>query len=92
MAHGKIVGSTYYKIEREKDRLRMAGGSWSINLSELDMTKVDTIVFTSEKARYTISTTDALAHGFQRTLGLENKLVVPVKNWKVEYVATRKET
>lgn len=92
MAHGKTINSVYYKMEREKDRLRMGGGSWSINLPELDMTKVDTIVFTSEKARYTISTTDALAHGFQRTLGLENKLVVPVKNWKVEYVATRKET
>lgn len=82
MSHGIVRDGTYYKAEKEKDRLRIGDGSWSINLADVDFKKVDMIVYSSEKARYTITSVDALSHGFERTLGGEIKLVVPVKYWK----------
>lgn len=82
MTHGIVQNRTFWKNEKEKDRLRMGGGSWSINLAEVDFDKVDGIVFCTEKAHYLISVIDAKLHGFERFLGGEPKLVVPVKYWK----------
>lgn len=81
--HGIINHNIYYKKEREKDQLRMGGGAWSINIKEVDFTKIDFIVYQTEKARYVLSTANALAHGFERVLGGEDKLVVPLKHWRV---------
>lgn len=80
--HGIIKDNVFWKKEKERDRLRMGGGSWSINLAEVDLNKVTTIVFCTEKAHYTISAIDAKLHGFERILGDEPKLVVPVQYWK----------
>lgn len=96
MSHGIIKGKVYYKQEKEKDRLRMGGGSWSINLGEVDTNKISTIVFCTELGHYVISSVKALAGGFERTLGGELKLVVPVKYWsyhpKEEADDTSRET
>lgn len=89
MSHGVIHNGTYYKKEKEKDQLRMAGGSWSINLDELDDT-VHTIVFESELNEYTISLIEATIAGFERQLGGELKLIVPLRHWKVSYATPRK--
>lgn len=84
MSHGITRDGIYYKQEKEKDRLRMGGGSWSINYDDVDFSKVETIVLCAEVNHYIISTEEALAHGFERTLGGERKLVVPIKYWKVQ--------
>jgi len=34
--HGLIQDDYYVKKESEKDRLRMSGGAWSINLDEIN--------------------------------------------------------
>lgn len=84
MSHGITRNKIYYKQEKEKDRLRMAGGSWSINYDDVDFSKVETIVFCTEKAHYLISADKALLTGFDRVLGGERKLVVPVKCWTLQ--------
>lgn len=83
MGHGVVKDGVYFKKEKEKDQLRMAGGSWSINLADVDFDKAHTIVFCTDTAHYIISATDAQFHGFERTLGGEEKLVVPLKYWEV---------
>ena len=82
MSHGVIRDGVYFKQEKEKDKLRMGGSSWSINMDELAEKDVHTYVYCTEKAHYIISTLDANEHGFMRILGGERKLVVPVKFWK----------
>lgn len=81
MKHGNLDGSTLVKKEKEKDQLRMGGGSWSINLDELPET-VLMIAYHTEDYQYLISRGDAFAHGFERTLGGERKLIVPLKHWR----------
>lgn len=88
--HGVVIDGIYYKHEKEKDRLRIGGGSWSINRAEILGKDVDTFVFTSEVAKYIITHKDAVKHGFIRTLGGEDKLVVPVRYWE-EKVNVQKE-
>ena len=86
MSHGVVRGDIYYKQENEKDRLRMGGGSWSINYDDVDFDIVETIVFCTDKGHYIISATKALLQGFDRILGGERKLVVPVKHWKFKSI------
>jgi hypothetical protein len=79
--HGIIQENCYIKHEKEKDKLRMAGGAWSINLDEVDVLKVDIVMYITEEYTYTITTEDAMKYGFQRLLGGEIKLVVPERCW-----------
>lgn len=79
---GVLKNGIYTKTEKESGKLRMSGGSWSINLQDLDISKADTIVYETETASYTISTNDARKYGFQIRLGGELKLVIPVKYWE----------
>ena len=81
--HGIVKDGIYFKKEKEKDQLRMSGGSWSINLSEVNLMQVRGVIFCTEKAHYVISPTKALLYGFKRQLGGEEKLVVPLKHWEV---------
>lgn len=84
MSRGKFINGTYIKNEYEKDRLRMAGGSWSINLEDiLDYSSIENVEFRTEAATYRISWERAKKHGFARTLGGEDKLVVPLEFWEV---------
>lgn len=78
--HGMIIGETYIKREKEKDQLRMGGGSWSINLKELKE-HVKKVQFESEKGTYNITLEKAREFGFVRILGGEEKLVVPTGYW-----------
>jgi len=73
---------TYLKREQESQKLRIGGGSWSINLDELPPTAKQ-IKYITEEGTYQISVDDALAHGFERMLGGERKLVVPLGKWKL---------
>ena len=78
-----LDGDTLYKKEKESAKLRMGGGSWSINIDKQDLAKIKTIIYQTEKHKYTISTKDAMEHGFVRILGGEKKLVVGLKYWEI---------
>lgn len=80
---GVLVDDCYTKKEDEANKLRMGGGSWSINLDELP-DEAQTIVYKTPLRTYAIGRDDAFTHGFARNLGGENKLVVPLKFWWVE--------
>lgn len=77
---GTLKDGIYTKHEDEDQKLRMGGGSWSINLDELpEGTQV--IEYITPKTSYVISKGDARRHGFVRVLGGEKKLIVPLKWW-----------
>lgn len=82
MSHGIIKDGVYIKHEDEKQQLRLAGGSWSINMSEIDE-RVTDVKYICGKKTYSITWKDALHFGFLRVLDGEDKLVVPLKNWEV---------
>lgn len=80
MKHGTLKDNVWVKKEQEINRLRLGGGSWSINLDELPesafVIKYETAVDT-----YRITRAQAFDHGFIRVLAGERKLVVPIKYW-----------
>jgi len=73
---------TYTKTEKENAKLRMGGGSWSINLDKIDISKINTIVYETEMHKYTIDVNKAIDVGFIRYLGGEKKLIVPIEYWE----------
>jgi len=79
--HGQIVDRHYRKKEDESQKLRLGGGSWTINLDEIDGKEIDEITLITEKNEYNISYTKAFSNGFIRILQGETKLVVPIKHW-----------
>lgn len=83
--HGfKDKFGNYIKHEDEKNKLRMGGGSWTINLKEVDLSTTPKIGFVTNKGVYRISAEKAIENGFERTLGGERKLVVPIEYWDYE--------
>ena len=84
MSYGKVVGDAYIKNGDENQKLRMGGGSWSINLDEID-DLVKEIVYITKKAKYRIDRETAIAKGFIRNMStngvIESKLIVPIKHW-----------
>ena len=78
---GNIVGKTYVKREKETSLLRLAGGSWTIKIDELEGRDIKQIRFITDAVQYDITIEEAYAFGFERELGGERKLVVPVKHW-----------
>ena len=80
---GNIIGKTYVKREKETSLLRLAGGSWTIKLDELEGKDIEKIRFMTDAVIYDITLEEAFAFGFERWLGGEKKLVVPVKHWKL---------
>lgn len=83
---GLIIKGTYVKNEKEDDKLRLAGGAWTINLDEVDLLKVETVRYITDKNTYTISSEEALKRGFGRVFNGETKLVVPIKFWKIKEI------
>ena len=74
------------KYEKESSKLRMSGGSWTINVEKFPLAKYHTIRYITRQYVYDIDTEDALANGFFKNLGCEKKLVVPIKHWRrIEY-------
>ena len=84
---GYVSGKIYYKHEKEADKLRMGGGSWTINLSWIKM-GVEEVCYITEIGEYRISFPDAVKFGFRRIFQGEEKLVVPCKNWN--FVSSRR--
>ena len=80
MQHGQFSGNVYRKKENENMKLRMGGGSWSINLDEVPKA-AEVVEYVTPQRTYQIRTEDAFAHGFIRILGGERKLIVPLKYW-----------
>jgi hypothetical protein len=80
---GTVVGRVYVKYEKESGKLRMSGGSWSINLADINGKDFDSIKYVTEKSIYEISLEDAFRSGFERVFGGENKLIVPLIKWRV---------
>lgn len=83
---GILNGSIYEKPEDEDQKLRMAGGSWSINLDDLPA-DASIIQFITELETYTITRHKAFKTGFVRVMQGEHKLIVPLKNWDKDTVA-----
>lgn len=83
---GVIKNGIYTKREDEKNKLRMGGGSWSINLDELPK-DTQLIEYITPTDRYVVSMSNAVQYGFIRMLGGEKKLVVPLKHWSKGAVA-----
>lgn len=81
--HFTIIDGVLTKKEKEKDKLRMGGGSWSINLDEINK-EPSSIKYITELTTYTISYADARLRGFIRVLGGEKKLIVPIKYWTTD--------
>lgn len=79
--HGEIDQGVFYKKENENHLLRLAGGSWSINLSELSDKDYQTIVYETHEHRYTITKEEAFIQGFIKNFQGELKLIVPIKYW-----------
>tara|TARA_Y100000590_G_scaffold414070_1_gene510603 strand:+ start:22242 stop:22499 length:258 start_codon:yes stop_codon:yes gene_type:complete len=82
--HGLIDGDMYIKKESEKDKLRMSGGAWTINLDEVNNKEIKNIVYFTERNIYRISYSKAFDKGFIKQLAGELKLIVPLKHWRVE--------
>ena len=82
---GFILNGVYNKNEDEKNQLRMGGGSWTINLTDLTG-EVTLVRYYTGKGMYEIPFYDAVLNGFERTFVTndrsEKKLVVPIKFWK----------
>lgn len=69
------------KYEKESSKLRMGGGSWTINLDQVSLESLTKIVYITNRYRYSILKKGAIQHGWVKLLGGENKLVVPIKFW-----------
>lgn len=83
MKYGTVEGSKLVKHEKESSKLRMGGGSWTINLDTLPEHVTD-IEYVTDKATYRISRSEAFENGFVRILAGEKKLVVPLHFWIYE--------
>jgi len=87
MMHGTVDNGIYIKKESEKGKLRNFSkplGSWTINMDEISNKDIDRIVYFTERYIYRISYKKAFDKGYVKTLAGELKLIVPIKEWKVE--------
>ena len=81
--YGQIEDRHYRKKEDESQKLRLGGGSWTINLDELKDKEIDEITLITRFYEYNISYAKAFTNGFIRVLQGETKLVVPIKHWDI---------
>tara|TARA_R100000995_G_C3481880_1_gene124429 strand:+ start:786 stop:1046 length:261 start_codon:yes stop_codon:yes gene_type:complete len=84
MNRSYISDGVLVKYEKESSKLRMSGGAWSVNVDKFDLESINRIVYITEGYRYDISKDDAISVGYFRSLGGENKLVVPISKWNKE--------
>lgn len=82
MNRSYISNGVLVKYEKESSKLRLSGGSWTVNVDKFDLGLINRIVYITEGFRYDIDKDDAISSGYFRNLGGENKLVVPIENWK----------
>lgn len=76
-----IENNILYKKEKESGKLRMGGGSWTINMDKFDLDIVDEIHYITEQYVYVIQTNDAKWNGYIKEFQGETKLVVAIKHW-----------
>ncbi len=79
--YGQIEDRHYRKKEDESQKLLIGGGSWTINLDELQDKEIDEITLITKDYEYNISYVKAFSKGFIRVMQGETKLVVPIKHW-----------
>ena len=79
------------KYEKESSKLRMSGGSWTINVEKFPLAKYHTIRYITRQYVYDIDTEEALSNGFYKNLGGEKKLVVPIKHWSKNAISIYKK-
>jgi len=75
-----IKDRTLIKHEKESSKLRIGGGSWTIQTKWLN-DKVDNVLYITPAKQYKISLNEAWENGFIREFQGESKLVVPIKYW-----------
>jgi len=80
----KVINKVYYKKEDDKQILKLAGGSWSINLDKIKGEDVEEIVYITQTKTYSIDYKTAHEKGFIRNFKDEVKLIVPIKYWRVK--------
>ena len=83
---GTIVNGVYKKKEKESGRLRMGGGSWTVPMQVFDKSACHSIQYRTENSIYTIDKVEAWHAGFDRTFKGEEKMVVPLRHWKVKKI------
>lgn len=81
---GVILGNKYIKKEKEQDKLRLSGGCWTINLSEISGKQIEEIEYITDKFTYSINYNDAVKKGFIRQFQGELKLIVPTRCWLIK--------
>ena len=63
-----IINHVLHKYEKESSKLRMSGGSWTVNVDKFPLAKYHTIRYITRQYVYDIDTKDALANGFFKNL------------------------
>jgi hypothetical protein len=81
--HGIIQDKTYIKKEKESDKLRLGGGAWTLNLSEISGKQIEKIQYITDKFTYSINYNDAVKKGFIRQFQGELKLIIPIRCWEI---------
>jgi len=80
---GIIQNKIYIKKENERQQLRLFGGSWTINLNEIQDKEINEIKYVTPNATYIIDFQEAFLKGFIRIFKDETKLIVPLKYWTI---------
>jgi hypothetical protein len=62
----------------------MSGGSWTINMDEIELEGISTIRYITSTNKYEIDVGTARNKGFFMKFQGENKLVVPIKHWVIK--------
>ena len=77
-----IKDGVLIKYEKESGKLRLSGGSWTINMDKINLDDVDGFKYITRDYIYEIQKEDAISGGYFREFRGENKLVVPISKWK----------
>lgn len=91
---GMLHFGTYYKLEKENDRLRHPQPSWTVNLDVLEklinedkftssLGEIERFKYITDENIYTILRDSAFKKGQKRILNGEIKLAIPIKDWTI---------
>lgn len=80
---GALNGNVFVKKEKESGKLRMAGGSWTINIADTKGLVIEKFRYITENRTYEIPYHKAYGQGFIKSFRGEDKLVVPIKHWTI---------
>lgn len=86
-------GVIFYRKNEREEHIYRKSTAWSINNEVLRL--VDKVVYTSQKAVYTISKSDAYTFGEfskKNITKMDLKVLVPIKHWSVELIDPPEES